>query len=279
MTVDPDSAWALRGDRGLTYSATPPDGSEVVAGEWWAPDYAGPPLISFDARIAGDFGVGIGDTITLNVLGRPITATIANLRRIDWSSMSMNFIFVFAPGTLEAAPHSVIATVRVDDPKAEAAVQRQVTDALPNVTAIRVKDAIEAADRILRAVSTAVRATAAVTLLAGTLVLAGAIAAGHAGRVRDAVILKVLGATRARILKAYALEYGILGLVTAAIAAVVGSAAAFVVVTQVMRADFVLAPEVVAVVATIATTITLAFGFAGTWQALGQKPAPLLRNE
>ncbi|MEQ8399220.1 FtsX-like permease family protein [Thalassobaculum sp.] len=279
LTVDPDSAWALRGDRGLTYSATPPDGSEVVAGEWWAPDYAGPPLISFDARIAGDLGVGIGDTVTLNVLGRPITATIANLRRIDWSSMSMNFIFVFAPGTLEAAPHSVIATVRVDDPGTETTVQRRVTDALPNVTAIRVKDAIEAADRILRAVSTAVRATAAVTLLAGTLVLAGAIAAGHAGRVRDAVILKVLGATRVRILKAYALEYGILGLVTAAIAAVVGSVAAFVVVTRVMRADFVLAPEVVAIVAAIATAITLVFGFAGTWQALGQKPAPLLRNE
>jgi putative ABC transport system permease protein len=158
-------------------------------------------------------------------------------------------------------------------------VQRQVPDVLPHVTAIRVKDAIEAADRILRAVSTAVRATAAVTLLAGTLVLAGAIAAGHAGRVRDAVILKVLGATRVRILKAYALEYGILGLVTAAIAAVVGSVAAFVVVTQVMRADFVLAPEVVAIVAAIATAITLVFGFAGTWQALGQKPAPLLRNE
>src|SRR3546814_20826848 len=117
-SVGQDSAWALRGDRGLTYSASPPEGSEIVAGDWWAPDYAGPPLISFDAGIAEGFGVGIGDTITLDVLGRPITATIANLRRIDWSSMSMNFIFVFAPGTLEAASHSVIATLRVADPAA-----------------------------------------------------------------------------------------------------------------------------------------------------------------
>lgn len=279
VKVDSGSAWALRGDRGLTYSAAPPEGSEIVAGDWWASDYAGPPLISFDARIAGDLGVGIGDTITLNVLGRPITATIANLRKIDWSSMSMNFIFVFAPGTLEAAPHSIIATVRVDDAAAEALVQRRVTDALPNVTAIRVKDAIEAADRILRAVSTAVRATAAVTLLAGTLVLAGAIAAGHSSRVRDAVILKVLGATRLRILKAYALEYGILGLVTATIAVAIGSGAAFAVVTQVMRADFALAPGVIAVVVAAATSITLTFGFVGTWQALGQRPAPMLRNE
>lgn len=279
LSVAQDIAWALRGDRGLTYSATPPAGSEVVAGEWWPPDHAGPPLISFDARLAEGFGIGVGDSITLNVLGRPITATIANLRRIDWSSMAMNFTFVFAPGTLEAAPHSVIATVRVSDPAAETAVQRQVTDALPNVTAIRVKDAIEAADRILRAVSTAVRATAAVTLVAGTLVLAGAVAAGHARRVRDAVILKVLGATRARILKAYALEYGILGLATAVVAAVVGSAAAFAVVTQVMRSDFVLAPEVVAAVAAIATAVTLTLGFVGTWRALGQRPGPMLRNE
>jgi len=279
LTVDPGSAWALRGDRGLTYSAEPPLGAEIVAGEWWPRDYAGPPLISFDANIARDFGVGVGETITLNVLGRPITAEIANLRRIDWSSMSMNFIFVFAPGTLEAAPHSIIATVRVSDASAEADVQRRVTDALPNVTAIRVKDAIEAADRILRAVSTAVRATAAVTLVAGILVLAGAVAAGHSRRVRDAVILKVLGATRWRILKTYVLEYGILGLATAGVAAVVGSTAAFVVVTKVMHADFVLSPEVVAVVAAIALAVTLTLGFAGTWRALGQRPGPLLRND
>lgn len=279
LTVGQDSAWALRGDRGLTYSAEPPEGTEIVDGAWWPADYSGPPLISFDARIAAGLGVGVGDSITLNVLGRPITARIASLRKIDWSTMSMNFTFVFAPGTLEAAPHTVIATVRVSDPAAEAEVQRLVTDALPNVTAIRVKDAVEAADRILRAVSTAVRATAAVTLLAGTLVLAGAVAAGHARRVRDAVILKVLGATRVRILKAYALEYGLLGLATALVAAAVGSVAAFVVVTQVMRADFVLAPEVVAAVAAVATAVTLALGFAGTWRALGQRPAPLLRNE
>jgi putative ABC transport system permease protein len=279
LDVHPDAAWALRGDRGLTYAAEPPAGTSLVAGEWWPADYAGPPLISFDADLAKGFGIGVGDSLTLNVLGRPITGRIANLRKIDWSTMSMNFTFVFSPGVLEAAPHSIIATVRLSDPLAEAMVQRRVTDALSNVTVIRVRDAIEAADRILRAVSTAVRATAAVTLIAGTLVLAGAVAAGHARRVRDAVIMKVLGATRGRILKAYALEYGILGAATAMIAAVVGSIAAFVVVTAVMRSDFQLAPEVVAVVAVVATAITLTFGFVGTWRALGQRPAPLLRNE
>ncbi|MFX4219649.1 MAG: ABC transporter permease [Thalassobaculum sp.] len=277
--VQPDASWVLRGDRGLTYSATPPENSEVVEGTWWPADYAGPPLVSFDANIADGLGVGIGDTMTLNILGRPMTVEIGNLRKIDWGSLGMNFTFVFAPGTLEAAPHSVIATVHVDDPALEAEVQRAVTDALPNVTAIRVKDALEGANRILSAVSIAVRATAAVTLIAGTLVLAGAIAAGHARRVRDAVILKVLGATRWRIVKTYLLEYGLLGLSTAAIASLVGSVASAVVVVEVMRGDFVLPPGVLALTALLATGITVSFGFVGTWRALGQRPAPMLRNE
>lgn len=277
--VDPDVSWALRGDRGLTYSATPPDNSEVVEGAWWPADYAGPPLVSFDVNLAKGFGIGIGDTMTLNILGRPITVEVGNLRKIDWGSLGMNFTFVFAPGTLEAAPHSIIATVHVDDPALEAEVQRAVTDALPNVTAIRVKDALEGANRILSAVAIAVRATAGVTLIAGTLVLAGAIAAGHARRVRDAVILKVLGATRWRIVKTYLLEYGLLGLSTAAIASLVGSVAAAVVVVEVMRGDFVLPPGVLALTALSAMAITISFGFVGTWQALGQRPAPMLRNE
>ncbi len=277
--VDPGSAWALRGDRGLTYSATPPPNSEVVAGTWWARDYSGPPLVSFDENLAAGLGVDIGDTITLNILGRPITVTIGNLRKIDWGSLGMNFTFVFAPGTLEAAPHSIIATVHVDDPDAEAVVQRAVTDAFANVTAIRVRDALDAANRILTAVSVAVRATAAVTLIAGTLVLAGAVAAGHARRVRDAVVLKVLGATRWRIVKAYVLEYGLLGLATAVIASLIGSIAASAVVIEVMRGDFVLPPITLATTAALAMTITIVLGFVETWQALGQRPAPMLRNE
>ncbi len=277
--VAPDVSWALRGDRGLTYSALPPENSEVVTGEWWPADYAGPPLVSFDTNLARGFGVGIGDTITLNVLGRPITVEIGNLRKIDWGSLGMNFTFVFAPGTLEAAPHSVIATVHVDDPALEATVQRAVTDALPNVTAIRVKDALEGANRILSAVAIAVRSTAAVTLIAGTLVLAGAIAAGHARRVRDAIILKVLGATRGRIVKTYLLEYGLLGLSTAVIASAIGTIASAVVVVEVMRGDFVLPPGVLVLTAALAMGITISFGFVGTWRALGQRPAPMLRNE
>src|SRR5690606_23173571 len=202
VEVTKSAAWAVNSDRGLTYAATPPPGSRIVQGEWWPADYSGPPLISFGADLAEGMGVGIGDTLTFNVLGREIEARIGSLRAIDWTTLGMNFTVIFAPGTLEAAPHTFIATVRTE-PGREAAVLEAVTRRLPNVSAVRVKDALDAVNQILGNIGLAVNATAVVTLIAGALVLAGAIAAGHRRRVYDAVVLKVLGATRRDVLGAY----------------------------------------------------------------------------
>ena len=276
---DKDIAWAINGDRGLTYAAAKPQSAVIVAGEWWSEDYSGPPLISFDANVARGIGVEIGDTITLNVLGREITATIANLRHIDWTTLGMNFVFVFAPGTLEAAPHSVISAVYADGIEAEELIQRTVTDVFPNVSAIRVKDALENANRILDAVAMAIRTTASVALLAGMLVLAGAAVTSQHRRIYDAVVLKVLGATRRRILASYVAEYAIMGLITATIACVVGGIISKFIVTDLMRANFVLDTNAIMLTATISLSCTIGLGLIGTWNALGLKAAPLLRNE
>lgn len=276
---DKDIAWAVNGDRGLTYAARIPESAKIVAGEWWPEDYSGPPLISFDANVARGLGIGVGDTITLNVLGRELTATIGNLRHIDWATLGMNFVFVFAPGTLEAAPHSVISAVYAEEGDAEEAVQRAVTDAFPNVSAIRVKDALENANRILDAVATAVRTTASVTLLAGILVLAGALATGQHRRVHDAVILKVLGATRRRVVISYLAEYTILGLLTAVVAGLVGTLIGRFIVTELMRAEFVVSISAIIMTVAVSLICTIGLGLIGTWRALGMKAAPLLRNE
>jgi putative ABC transport system permease protein len=278
VTVAPNVAWVVRGDRALTYAAEPPANATVVAGAWWPEDYRGPPLVSLGEEAAAGMGLAVGDAITFNVLGREITAEVANLRRIDWSTLGMNFVVIFAPGTLERAPHSHIAAVHAT-PAAELALERAVTDRFANVSAIRMKDALEAVNRVLANIGTAVRITAGITLIAGMLVLAGAVAAGHHRRVRDAVVLKVLGARRRQVLQAFLLEYGLLGLVTSAIAGVIGSLAAWVVLTQVMEADWRFLPLEVLATACLATAVTLLFGFAGTWRALGHKPAPLLRND
>ena len=278
VRIKPEARWAVSSERGLTYAATLPRGSRMVAGTWWPADYHGSPLVSVDAEIARGMGLGIGDTLTVDVLGREVTATIANLREIDWTSLGINFVLVFSPGLLDGAPQMDIATARTP-PGGEAALERAVTDRFPNVSAISVKDALEAVSSIIAAIAIGLRAIAGVTLAAGVLVLAGAVAAGHRRRVYEAVVLKVLGATRRDVTRAFLIEYGLIGLATAAIAAGLGTLAAWLVLTRVMHQDWDFLPLAVAATALLATLLTLAAGYLGTWRALGAKPAPFLRNE
>lgn len=275
---DPRQRWVLAGDRGFTYQAEKPAGDRFLAGEWWPADYSGPPLVSVGDQIASAFGIGPGDTLTVTILGRDITATVANVRQIDWGTLSINFTMVFSPGVLEAAPQTWIATTR-STTEAESQIQDAVMSRFANITAIRVKEALETVNQLLSQIGGAVRLTAAVSLLAGVLVLAGAIAAGHRRRVYDAVVLKVLGATRPDMLRAFLVEYGLLGLLAAGLSAAIGTLVAWSVLTQVMEVPWTFIPSAVITVVLIAGTITLAFGFLGTWRALSQKPAPLLRNE
>lgn len=278
VEATPDSRWALRGDRGFTYSAALPPGSDILEGEWWPEDYAGPPLVSFVKDLADGWGIGVGDTLTIDVLGREITAEIASLREVTWQTGGINFILVFSPGVLDNAPQTILSTVTMDE-AGELELQRQVTDAFPNVTSIRVKEAISSVSALLEDLVLAVRATSVVTIIAGILVLAGAMAAGHRHRVYDSVVLKVLGATRAKVLGAYALEYALLGFGTALIAASAGTLAAYLVITQVMQAEWAFLPVTLAITVIGATVITMGFGLVGTWSALSRKAAPILRSE
>ena len=276
--VAEDGRWILRGDRGVTWARELPDGETVVAGQWWPADYSGKPLVSMPARNAAALGLGIGDTVTINILGRNVTAEIASLRDVQWGSLRMNFLFIFSPGPLDGAPQTHLATVHAD-PALEEGIERAVADKFPNVTTIRVRDVLETVNGFLGRLGLAIRLTAGVAIVAGTLVLAGAIAAGHRRRVYDSVVLKVLGAPRRRIIGTLLLEYGLLGLVTAIVASIIGSVAAWAVVTEVMRFEFVFDILAVVTAVVIAVAVTLALGFYGTWRALGQKAAPLLRNE
>jgi putative ABC transport system permease protein len=276
--VAPEARWALRSDRGLTYAAQLPAGSELAAGKWWPADYSGPPLISFDAELAQGMGLKVGDTLTVNVLGREVTATIASLRRIDWTRLGINFAIVFAPGTLEAAPHTVLAAVYLPQAEEERLVGR-VVDRFPNISAIPVREALAAIGQLIAAIGMAIRLAALVTLLAGALVLGGAIAADYRQRVYDAVVLKVLGATRGQIAAAFLVEYGSMGLLSALVAAGLGALIAYVLVTRPLRADWIFVPGPVGLVLLGAVGLTVALGFAGTWRALGAKVAPLLRND
>jgi putative ABC transport system permease protein len=255
-----------------------PRGSVLAAGKWWPANYDGKPLLSLDEGLAHGWGLHIGSTLRANVLGRDIDFTVASFRKIDWRGMNLNFTLVASPGLLEHAPHMHIATVRTR-PGTDAALLRAVTDALPNVTGIRVADIIQAVADIVSKLATGLAAAGAVTLASGALVLAGAIAAGQRRRINEAVILKTLGGTRAQIRAAWLIEFAVIGASAGLIAAGLGTLASWAVMRFVLQADWAFLPGVLAEVILGCMALMMAAGYAGTATALRVRAAPLLRNE
>ena len=269
--------WILRGDRGLSYAADFPEANTLVSGKWWPPGYAGPPLISLDDDAAKALGLKVGDNISVSVLGVDITARIANTRKIDWQSLGFNFAILFAPGALEAAPHGWMATVQVPA-DTERAVARALSARFPTASVVRVKDVIGQVQILLGQLSAAIRAAASVTVAAGIAVLVGALAAGARARTYDAVLLKLLGATRGQIALATLAEYGLLAAVVSVLALVLGSTAGWFVITWVFKLDWTPDWPRVLITVGVGAVVTVVLGLAGNWRALSARPASVLRQ-
>jgi putative ABC transport system permease protein len=234
-----------------------------------------------EAKVAKGLGLDIGDKITVNVLGREITARVANLRRVEWRNYAINFVMVFSPATFQGAPYSEMFTIGYDASNADAvdaALARETSKRFPMVASIRVKDALEAVDKIAGQLALAARVAAGVAVVTALLALGSAIAAGQRARQYDAVVLKTLGATRPWLMTAYALEFGALALVACLFAILAGSAAAFGIAEGLMKLNFVFLPEPVAATALATLATTMLLGLAGTWRVLARKPGPELRN-
>jgi putative ABC transport system permease protein len=282
LKAPPEAQWVLNGDRGLTYSEAVPEGSKVLAGEWWPKDYAGEPLVSFEADLAKRLKLKVGDQVTVSVLGRNVTARISNLREVKWESLAINFVMVFSPNVLKSAPHNLLATIALPAETSlatEAAVGRAIGKAHPATTAIRVKDAINSFNAVFTKIMTAVRVAGSVTLLAGALVLAGALATAQRRRIQQAVVLKVLGATRRRILVSHALEYAILAGITAVFAVGLGAFAAWVALTSVIDVPFTLSPVALGQALGLSLGLVMVFGGIGTWLVLRAPSVPYLKAE
>jgi putative ABC transport system permease protein len=234
-------------------------------------------LISLDQAIAHGTGLKIGDSMTLNVLGRSFEGRIASLRKVDFTTGGQNFVLVLSPGLIDKAPHAFLATVRVT-PEQENAMYMAVTNHFPNISTVRVKDAIQQVQTLLASLATGVSAASLVTILAGLLVLAGAIAAGSRARLYDATILKVLGATRARIAMVYVIEYGVLGAATGVIALVAGTLAAWVIAFSILDVPFTFDGRAVIMTVAGGGAATLLFGLLGALGALSARPARRLRS-
>jgi putative ABC transport system permease protein len=277
METLPAGAWVLNGDRGLTYSAELPKGSTITAGSWWSTDYRGPPLVSLEEEVATSLNVGIGDSITISLLGVEVEAKIASLRKVEWDNFGLNYVMVFSPGSLDAAPHNMVATLTV--PKAaERSLAKSIPPAFPSSSLIEVGEVVGQVTNLLGQMAQAIAAAASIAILAGIAVLVGAIAASRASRIYDSVILKLLGSTRGQILGAQAIEYGALALILGALSLALGLGASWYVITQIF--DFRFAPDPVTLAITLlgGAGLTFALGMAGSLPILAARPAEALRS-
>ncbi|MBT8415974.1 MAG: FtsX-like permease family protein [Silicimonas sp.] len=268
--------WTLRGDRGVTYSAVPPEGTKITHGEWWSADYTGPPLVSFATEEGFELGLKLGDEITVNILGRDVTVEVANFREVDFSTAGIGFIMSMTPNALSGAPHTFISTVHAED-DAEAAILRDISNDFPNVTAIRVKDAIDRVSEVLAGIATAITYGALATLVTGGIVLIGAAAAGIHARTYEASVLKTLGASRATILASFTLRSALLGAAAGVVAVIAGGLAGWGVMTFVMDSDFYFEPVSALFIVSGGILATLLAGLAFAWRPLAARPARILR--
>ncbi len=270
--------WVVRGDRGITYADAMPEGTKVVAGQWWPEGYSGPPQISFAAEEAEEMGLNLGDKITVNVLGRDIEAEITSFREVDFSSGGMGFVLTLNAASVAGAPHSHIATVYAEA-EAEAGILRDLAKAFPNVTAIGVKAAIGRVTEALTAIAQATTLAAMATLITGFVVLIGAAAAGERARVYEAAVLKVIGAERGRILLSFALRSVLMGAAAGVVAIFAGAVAGWAVLTLVMDSAYVFDPVSALIIILGGIGATLLAGLAFVWRPLAARPAGVLRAQ
>lgn len=274
----PEGGGALRGERGLTYADAVPEGNMLTAGNWWPRDYAGPPLVSVDERLAEAVGLNLGDKLTIGVLGVERTATIASFRRINWDSLGFNYFLVFSPNALRDAPHNFAATVDLPPAGAESDLLRRLVRAFPSSSVIETGGLLRDARALLTQMSLAILAAASVTVLAGLAVLFGAIAAARASRLYDNVILRVLGASRRQLLLLQLIEYGALAAVLALVALALGMGIAWGIVTQLFEFEWLPDWPTVLAVLGIGLALVLGFALAGSLPLLRAKPASALRE-
>ena len=277
----PDGAWALRGERGITYSDTAPDGSRVVEGSWWSPFHNGEPLVSIDKEFADAAGLEVGDMLTMGILGQTRDVRIANLREIDWETMGFNFTMVFSRNAISDVPHKLSATIDLPDgagTQERAELLRAMVREYPSSSVVEVGDVLVQAATLLEQVGLATLAAAAVAVLAGLAVLMGAIAAARAARTYDTVVLRVMGASRRQILGLQLAEYGLIAGALALVALALGSGLAWVIITQLFEFDWLPDWGVVLAVLGMGLAMVLAFALGGSLPLLRAKPAQALRE-
>ena len=274
----PPGAWALRSERGLTYSDSLPEGNALTAGAWWPRNYAREPLVSVDGDLAKAIGLHLGDYLTVGLLGVERSARVASFRRIDWETLGFNYVLVFSPNALSDAPHNVAATLKLIPGTPTGGLLRELVRDFPSSSVIEVGPLLTQARDILDQVALAILAASSVTVLAGIAVLLGAIAAARAARLYDVVMLRVLGASTRQLLAMQLAEFGILAAALSIVAVALGGTSAWLIVTRAFGFDWLPDWPRVLLTLCVGIVLVLAFALSASLPLLRTRPAEALRK-
>ena len=271
--------WYFTREYVLTFLEDLPKDNVVTRGTWWNPGMApAGPLVSVEEEAARNLGLDVGSTIEFDIQGSTVAAEVSSIRKVDWGGFSTNFYMILSPGSLEGAPVTYVGTVRVP-PEEEVRLQRAVVRSFPNVTAINVGDVLDSVARILDRLSLAIRSVALFCILAGSFVMAAALAATKYRRLYESVLLKALGATRGVIAKSFAAEYALLGAAAGLIGVLLASALSWSVLYFFLDVPWLFVPRVLVAGFALTVVLALAVGFLSTFRLLGQRPLSVLRHE
>ncbi len=276
---DREHGWYFTREYVLTFLNELPKGNVITKGHWWDGEgSSGLPRVSVEEEAASRLGLDLGSTVEFDIQGAKVSGRIASIRKVDWGSMSTNFYFIFEPGSLEGAPMTYVATTRVDPPE-EVSLQRATVAAFPNVSAINIRAVLDSVTQVVDRISLVIRFMAALSILAGTVVLAGALAATRFRRIYEAMIFKAMGATRRVLAATFVVEYALLGAAAGVIGAGLAVGLAWGVGHWILDVKWLFQPVAIfwGIGATIAGTFLV--GFLSTYRILGQKPLPVLRRE
>jgi putative ABC transport system permease protein len=283
------AVWALRREYRSTYRDTAVPTETTVAGEWWpagtwqgragAGTPALPVPVSVEDDVARELGVGLGDAIAWDVQGLVVHTRVAHLRHVDWGRFETNFFVVFPEGPLAEAPRSYVTLARVEDPATRARLSRRIAEAFPNVTALDVTQVQQAVERVVGRMALAIRFMAVFTLVAGAVVLLGAVAGSRRQRLREGVLLRTMGATRAQVLRILLAEYACLGVMSAVAAAGLAAVASWALLRFLFESPFALSAPGMLSLSAGAVVMTVSAGLLGSRDLLGRPPLEALRAE
>lgn len=278
-TQEAPERWAIRREYRNTYRARLTDTEELVAGTWWGEGPSERPVrISLEVDLAESLGVGLGSRITWNLGGRLVETVVTSLRAVDWARFEPNFFVVFEPGVLEEAPHTWLTLAHVDADDARARLQRDVALRFTNVSVLDLARVQDALDTLLGTMRRAIGLLALFSSMAGVAILAGAVAVSKSDRVREAALLKTLGARRNLLLRMLLAEYSALGALAAAGALILAAAASWALVDLAFEMPFEPHLGPAFLVALGVTVLSLGAGLAGSRGILGRPPLRVLRE-